>query len=206
MKKLIILLFLSLFSLNLFAQFSNAPVPSSDSNIGITIIAPDKETKIEPVKYYKTKAGSGAFVAGLTYGATKIKNKNFYKGASSPNKVNEGDKFRFSFGTVPVNLVAQMYMFAPQYTIRNFQLVKLSSKKDHRELVTGELGLWNGYDSGVKESTDIDFEVTVIDDTTYEVTIKSAKPGEYAFVFSDNGIGAYQSIFDFSVPDPKKKN
>lgn len=90
-------------------------------------------------------------------------------------------------------------MFQAKYTIRNFSLCKFETKKDHRELKTGEFSLWNGGDVGVKENNDIDFEVTVHDGGIYDAKIIKAEPGEYCFVFSDNGVGAYMSVFDFAI-------
>lgn len=195
MKKSLLVLLLAFVAAQCFAQFSDAPIVPTECNIGIRIVS-ETETLIEPISYYKTKVNSGAFLSGF-------KTKNLYKGASSPNKAKVGDRFIFSFGEVPESLKLTMYMFGSQYSIRNFQLAKLKSKKERRELVTGEMKM-SGYDSGVEECTDIEFDVAVAKENTYVVTITSAKPGEYAFVFSDKGVGAYQSIFDFSVQDSDK--
>lgn len=199
MKKLLLFV---IFSICVFignAQFSNAPVSKSTSGPGIVIVYADSVARIEPIKYYKTKAGSGALLSGLTYGLAKTKSKNYYKGATSPNKVKVGDKFRFTFGELPPAEVVSMYMFMPGHTIRNFSLIEFEKKKKERELVTGEFGAWTGYSGGVNESNNIEFTVEEIEPNVYEATITKGLPGEYGFVFTDNGVGAYQSVFDFSL-------
>lgn len=196
-----------LFCLSLFllttivcnAQFHDAPISPTDLNVGISIITENGITEIEPIKFYKSKAGSGAFLSGLTYGIAKVKNKNYYKGESSPNKAKVGDIIRFSFGNVPLQFMQTHYMFSPTYTIRNFSLCKFDKKKSHRELKTAEASVWSGADTGVKENNDIEFEASVRGGGVYEAKIVKAEPGEYCFVFTDNGIGAYMNVFDFSI-------
>lgn len=205
MKYIILILVYITSTFSLKAQFSDAPITPTDGNIGITIIHQDgSSTAVEPIKYYKTKTGAGAFMAGLTYGISKVKNKNYYKSPTSPNIVNPGDKFIFSFGEIAPEYIATLYMFAPSYTIRNFSLVEFEKKKDRRELTTAEGNIWGGVDSGSKESEGVKFSVRIIEPNVYEATVTEAIPGEYGFIFTDNGIGAYQSIFDFSIPKNKK--
>jgi hypothetical protein len=205
MKKTIILFCAILFSaISSFAQFHDAQVLPPNIEVGISIISNGDTTTIEPITYYKQKNGAGAFVSALTYGATKVKNKNFYKGKNSPNQVKEGDVIRFAFGEIPIEFIGSLYMFQPQYTIRNFSLCKFDVKKDRRELTTGEISLWGGSDLGVSENNDIEFEVKLVGGNIYEAKIIRATPGEYCFVFSDKGVGAYTSIFDFSVIESPK--
>lgn len=184
------------------AQFADADITPMAATVGIRIISGSDTTQIHPIKYYKQKIGSGAFLAGLTYGAAKAKNKNFYKGGTSPNKVRVGDRIRFSFGEIPVEYLAALYMFGPQYSIRNYSLCRFDAKKDRRELTTGEFSLWSGSDVGTKESNDVVFEVVTVEPNVYEAIVTHAAPGEYCFLFTDNGVGAYTNLFDFSVmPD-----
>lgn len=201
MKRLISLLALiAVCTLTSMAQFHDAPITQSGLNVGVSVVTDSSKTEIEPIKYYKQKVGSGAFLSALTYGIAKVQNKNFYKGKNSPNQVRVGDTIRFSFGPVPPAFLATHYMFQDKYTIRNFSLCRFDVKKDHRELKTGEFSAWSGGDVGVKENTDIEFEVTVSNNGVYDAKIIKAEPGEYCFVFTDNGIGAYMNVFDFSVP------
>lgn len=201
MKKKTIILFCAILfsSISSFAQFHDVQVLPPDIEVGISIISNGDTIAIEPITYYKQKIGAGAFKSALTYGATKMKNKNFYKGKNSPNQIKEGDVIRFTFGEIPIEFMGSLYMFQPQYTIRNFSLCKFDVKKDRRELTTGEISLWSGSDLGVSENNNIEFEVKLVSGNIYEAKIIRATPGEYCFVFSDKGVGAYTSIFDFSV-------
>lgn len=201
MKKLLFFTALIYCALTARAQFSDAPITPNEGGIGISVISDSIITPVEPIKYYKMKAGSGAFLSGLTYGISKVKNKNFYKAPHSPNLVKVGDKIRFTFGDVPPSMLPTHYMFTPTYTIRNFSLVEFKIKKDHRELTTGEGSLWGGFDSGTKESEKVKFDVRVVEPNVYEAVVTEAEPGEYGFVFTNNGVGAYTSVFDFSVSE-----
>ena len=199
MKRLISAIIVVLWCIGVSAQFHDAPILPPDLNVGICIISAGDTTNIEPIKYYKQKLGSGAFLSGLTYGAAKVKNKNFYKGKTSPNTVKVGDTITFAFGPIPVQYISTLYMFQPQYTIRNFAVCKFEVKKDRRELTTASVNLWGGADVGIKESSELEFDVTMSADGIYHATITKAIHGEYCFVFTDHGVGAYSSVFDFSV-------
>lgn len=198
MKRLLFYL-VFLLPLTANAQFHDVADVSPEISVGIRIISEQDTVQIQPIKYYKQKFGSGAFAAGLTYGIAKVKNKNFYKGKSSPNKVKVGDVIRFTFGKIPMQYAANYYMFGEQNSIRNFSLCRFEAKKDRRELTVGEASMWSGADTGVKENNDIEFEVKNTAPGVYEALITKAQPGEYCFVFTDNGIGAYTSVFDFSI-------
>lgn len=198
MKKLLFAIAL-LMPLIANAQFHDVADVSPNIPEGIRIISTQDTVQIQPIKYFKQKFGSGAFAAGLTYGIAKTKTKNFYKGKFSPNKAKVGDTIRFCFGEIPPQYISNNYMFQEQYSIRNFSLCRFETKKDRRELTTGEVSVWSGADTGVKENHDIEFEVKTVAPGIYDAIITKAEPGEYCFVFTDNGIGAYTSVFDFSV-------
>lgn len=205
MRSFLILIISALAWINANAQFSDADITPMSTNVGIRIISANDTTLIHPIKYYKQKIGTGAFLSGLTYGATKVKNKNLYKGATSPNKVKIGDKIQFSFGEIPPEYSSALYMFAPQYSIRNYSLCKFESKGDRRELTTGEISIWTGSDLGTQENNDIAFKVATVAPNVYEATVIDGVPGEYCFLFTDNGVGAYANLFDFSMVDPDAK-
>ncbi len=188
------------------AQFSNVDITPLKTDVGIAVISGTDTTQIHPIKYYKMKHGTNALAYGLTYGIAKIKNKALYKGSTSPNVVNVGDKLRFTFGHIPLEYMATLYMFQPQYSIRNFSLAAFSKKKDRRELTSGELSVWTGYDSGVTtENDDVKFTVETVAPNVYEATVTEAEPGEYCFIFVDGGAGVYTSVYDFTIKGEKKK-
>ncbi len=202
MKKLIFLL-LCLLPMAVKAQFADAPVAESDLNVGVFIVDEvGNSTLIQPIKYYKMKTGSNAFASAMTYGLAKVKNKVMYKSATSPNVLTKGSKFRFCFGDVPLGRIAQFYMIDKRYTLRNFSMCEFDVKKDSRVLETAKVSIWTGAQTGTTESDAFSFDVTMVDDFTYECSVHGEPvAGEYCFLFTDNGIGAYMSVFDFSIPE-----
>ena len=200
MKNIILSAILLLSGLHVKAQFSDVVVAPIQKDVGICIVpaGTNDSTFIVPIKYTKIKS-SGGIAAALSYGIAKVKAKCHYQGGKSPNRIRVGDKFVFKFGDVPDRVTQTYYMFAPNYSIKNFSLCKFDEKKDRRELTTVQIGIWSGTETGTSECRDVSFEVTTVAPGIYEATITSAYPGEYCFVFADNGEGAYQSVFDFSI-------
>ena len=196
MMKIFYALFVIVFSaFSLSAQFANIPMDMSDCNVGIFI----NDKIIPPIKYYKQKIGGNAFISGLTYGIAKCHNKNFYKGQHSPNIVAVGDTITFKFGTVPSKYVNTMHVFAGEYSINNFIIAKMNSKKDYRELKTASISLWNGIDKGTNSSEDIQFNIINNSLNSCSIVITNIKAGDYCFIFSDNANGAFEYIYDFYV-------
>ncbi|MCM1484054.1 MAG: hypothetical protein NC043_06940 [Muribaculaceae bacterium] len=200
MKNLLSALVILLTALAARAQFNDVSVYPPQKEVGISIVSGTDTTYLAPAKYKKIKSSSG-MASALTYGAVKLKLKAEYSGTTAGAKVRPGDKFIFRFGTVPPQVMAGYHMFAPNYTIRNFSLCRFNIKKNTRELAMGEFSIWTGNNFGSTEDNGVTFEVTTPEPGVYVATVTSAEPGEYCFVFADNGVGAMQNIFDFSVPE-----
>lgn len=200
LKRIITLTVIVFFAINSHAQFSDVDIEPFQKEVGISMITNNgaDTTYLSPIKYKQLK-GSGGLAAALTYGIAKIKVKVTYVGNHSSNKVKVGDKFLFKFGNVPINAISSYYMFGSSYSIRNFSVSKFKVKKKERELVSAETSIWSGSKFGTDESTDIAFETKKVAPGMYEATIIQAIPGEYCFIFSDNGVGAYNYTFDFCV-------
>lgn len=197
MKKFITFMVICLTAIAANAQFSNINTTMSDCNVGIFI----NDNIIPPVKYYKMKVGGNAFLSGLTYGIAKVNNKNYYKGKTSPNVIQPGDTITFKFGQVPMNYAQTMYMFNVNFGISNFMISKMDKKKDHRELKTASVSIWSGADVGTNASNDVEFKLLSAENNTYKIKFTKIEPGEYCFVFSNNGVGAFEYVFDFSIPE-----
>ncbi len=58
--------------------------------------------------------------------------------------------------------------------------------------------LWGGTKSGIETDETVKIDSKEIRDGVYDVTV-TANPGEYCFVFTNNGAGAYNSVFDFTI-------
>ena len=207
MKRFKLMLMFVLTAISGMAQFSDAQIIMPDIEEGIILIAKSdstqldsiKETKIQPITYFKQKHGVGAFASAMTYGLAGMRSVNLYAGPTSPNIAHIGDTFRFVFGEIDADYIAQLYMFTPAFTIRDFGLAKFNKKKKHRELTTGKISIWAGTDIGADVSKDIEFSVRTVSPNVYEATIIKGVAGEYCFIFTNHGLGAYTYVFDFSL-------
>lgn len=50
----------------------------------------------------------------------------------------------------------------------------------------------------METADDVVVSSTKLKEGVYDVTV-NAKPGEYCIVFNVNGVGAYTSVFDFTI-------
>jgi agmatine/peptidylarginine deiminase len=89
-------------------------------------------------------------------------------------------------------------MFSNNYSIRDFAVSKFIVKKNKRQLVQGTYSLWGGSDTGVKADDTVKVTSKQIRDGVYDIVV-SAQPGEYCFVFTNNGAGGFNSVFDFTI-------
>lgn len=201
MKKIVLSLLLGVLSSTAaIAQFSNVPIePTSTDTIGIYIFNPgQKPQQILPIKYYKAKINT--LGTAFTYGIASTKMRNLYKGGTSPNIVTPQTRIRLYFGDVPIGLTSDYYMFAKQYSIRNFSVCEFLQKSNRRELETGSVNIWSGVSTGTDETSKLKFTVKTIREGVYECMIQERPAsGEYCFLFSNNNVGAYTSVFDFTV-------
>ena len=204
MRRIFLYFIMAVFSAaSAMAQFADVAVNTPDVNLGIKVAHQNGDTvRITPITYEKMKAGTGSFLSGMTYGITKTKSKNVYKGKHSVNQLKVGDKFIFMFGEVPEAYEDVYGAFSPSHSIRNFTLCKMDVKKKTRELTTMESNLWSSSDIGAKANEDVKFEVTSPAVGVYEATITEAKPGEYCFIFNDAGaVSAFLGVFDFGIAE-----
>ena len=80
----------------------------------------------------------------------------------------------------------------------DFRISKFVVKKNKRQLVQGSFSLWGGCKTGVESDGEVSVTSRQIKEGVYDVIVK-AKPGEYCFVFTNNGVGGYSSVFDFTI-------
>lgn len=171
---------------------------NSGDTIGIYATVNGKYQQLEPVNYSGMKANASGYA--FTGGLAKAKTKTQYKGITSPYPFKGKAFFRMYFGMVPTNKAARYYMFSNNYTVRDFSIVKFSVKKNKRQLTSATYGLFSGYSSGVSEDEDVLVTTTEVRDGVYDIEV-DAEPGEYGFLFSYNGVGVYQAIFDFTITE-----
>ena len=67
-----------------------------------------------------------------------------------------------------------------------------------RQLSQASYSLWTGYSSEVGGDEDVSTRINEISQGVYDIFVV-APPGEYCFIFTFNGTGVYNSVFDFSI-------
>lgn len=204
MKKTFLLFALLITASASFAQTANpqqvAAVTHAYMNAGDTVglysFSEDKPQLMEPIKYTGIKMNT--LGAALSYGIAKSKMKMEFAGTTSPYVFTGKAHFLLYFGIVPANKAVRYYMFSNNFSIRDFAVAKFSVKKNKRLLVQGSYSLWSGSNTGLKTDDDVKITSKQIRDGVYDITV-SALPGEYCFVFTNNGVGAFNSVFDFTI-------
>lgn len=169
---------------------------SAGDTVGIYAVKDNEKVMMDPINFKGIK--TNVLGSALTYGIAKSKMKVEFSGTSSPYQFTGNAHFRLYFGNVPVNKVARYYMFSPSYTIRDFSVAKFIVKKNKRQLVNSTYSLWTGTQTGVKTDEDVKVITKHVRDGVYDVEVEAA-PGEYCFVFTTNGVGAFTTVFDFSI-------
>ncbi len=178
------------------AKFSFAQEVSADS-VGIWAVYGNSVERMEKLNFQNTKTG-GAWAVGLTGGLSKSKMKLEFKGANSPVSFSGTAHFRLYFGNAPVEKVASLYMFSPNYSIRDFDVAKFEIKGTNRRLTTGSVSIMTGVKTGAKGTDDVQVSYTRVRDGVYDVEV-TGKPGQYCFIFTAQGAGAYSGVFDFAI-------
>lgn len=202
MKKLVLSIICIIVSVCSFGQseqeikaMAKAYMNAGDS-VGIYAVIDSCEQPMEAIKYVGVKAN--ALGTALSYGIAKTKVKVEFAGTTSPYVFIGKAHFRMHFGMVPASKAQRLYMFSSNYTLRDFAVSRFVVKKNKRQLVQGSYSLWGGNNSGLETADDVVVSSTKLKEGVYDVTV-DAKPGEYCIVFTINGVGAYTSVFDFTI-------
>lgn len=175
-------------------------IMSTGDTIGIYANIDGDWKSMRSIKYKKLKMNT--LGTALTAGLAPSKMKAEYAGPTSPYHFKGGKAvFKIYFGQPAPNKLTRWYMFSPSYSLRDFAIGKFQQKRKVRRLATATINVWAGSSMGVETTDDIKMDVQVIEeDAKYLVTITGV-PGEYCFLFTPNGVGAYNSVFDFTIED-----
>lgn len=188
-----------------------AAVPTSDPDnpaapheVGVYIFsdrfpAGAKMIMLKP-SFYTEKIASGGALSGMTYGLTKVKNKDVVSGAHANIRITDSQPtFYFYFEDVSAmsNSHASLtfgpslgYASTPiEYVLRKFDI-----KKDTREVVLFSRSAYSG-PGAIEDNGATGFVYTKLRPGVFKVTLNAPlSPGEYGFV--DTG-GTNKSVFDF---------
>lgn len=163
------------------------------------------EIKILPTSF--SGARRNTLISTLTYGIGSDKVKSTIHGEQSRNIVRNGDcSFIFYFSPQDNNNIRTLdWWFRCATSPNEFALIKLTKKKNCREIEVGSDNIYAGTKSGVNDKTICPFTIEQIDDFTFKVTPNyPLEEGEYCFYYqgmipqNDNRF-KNQSVFDFSI-------
>ena len=169
---------------------------NAGDTVGIYAYNTDKPHLMESIKYKGIKANALGYA--LTGGLAKTKVKLQFAGTTSPYVFTGNAHFRIYFGNVPASKMQRLYMFQSSNSIRDLAIAKFDIKKDERMLIQSSFSLFGGSQSGTETNQDVKINYTEVRDGVYDATV-TAQPGEYCFVFTNNGAGGMYSVFDFTI-------
>ena len=177
------------------AAMTQAYMNAGDT-VGIYAYNTEKPHLMESIKYKAIKAN--ALGAALTGGIAATKVKLQFGGTTSPYVFTGKAHFRIYFGNVPPSKMQRLYMFSSANSIRDLAIAQFDVKKNDRMLVQSSFSLFGGSTSGTETNQDVKIDYTEVRDGVYDATV-TAQPGEYCFVFTNNGAGGMYSVFDFTI-------
>lgn len=189
MRKLLFALATTLVCLTTTAQ-----VPAD--SVGIFAVYDNQITRMDRITHIAIK-GSGGLASAVTFGVAKIKAKLQFKGATSQNQFHDTAKFRMYFGMPPLERMANLFMFSPNYSAKNFGTARFEVKKDYRFL-TGVSTSILGSSMGVSSADDLQITTTEIRPGVYDIIVKG-QPGEYCFMLMAYGAGGFGGVYDFTI-------
>ena len=184
-----------LFNFLTFLCLSSFEQVPQDS-VGIFAIENGKYVRMNKICYSKIKT-SGGLGAAFSFGLAKVKAKYEYKGNTSIHKFKGLAKFRIYFGIPRPEHATNLYMFTTPYSIENFEVAKFEVKKNKR-LLTGVTVSILGSSVGVSGEEGLIINNKEISPGVYDFTVQG-RPGEYCVIFTSNGTGAYNGVFDFTI-------
>lgn len=182
MKKILLI-----FVLCLCALTSKAQTPSD--SVGVYAVNADGINPMELINYKNTKISTGFMSA---------KAKLEFDGATSPNHFKGIAKFRIYFGQPSPNDMIRLYMFMPNYSIKDFGIGQFEVKKKNRLLTTANMSVFSGGNAGAKQTENITYEAVEIRPGVYDITITGV-PGEYCIMHTFRGSAGYGGVFDFTI-------
>lgn len=166
---------------------SKAQTPSD--SIGVYAVNGGQTTPVELINYKNTKISKGFMSA---------KAKLEFDGTTSPNHFKNVAKFRIYFGQPSPNDMIRLYMFMPNYSIKDFGIGQFEVKKKNRLLTTANMSVFSGGNAGAKQTENLTYEAVEIRPGVYDITVTGV-PGEYCIMHTFRGSAGYGGVFDFTI-------
>jgi len=183
--------------------------PRSPHDAGVYWLPKEKRAKdmvpLEPTVYSGGKT-AGVFAAAVTTGIAKVKMKAVVRGGrANLRMVEDQPEFWFYFEEKSAGL-SNVWFWAGASSPNEFVLARLSAKKNERELVVAEAGIFGG-SSGTQSKDTVEMKIERLAPGTYRVTPEAPmKPGEYCFFYAGGAAANGRSggkLFDFGIDPPR---
>ena len=190
MKRIFLFLFAS------FSLLAEAQNEGPSDSVGVWAVNNDKVTRINKLSHQGVKIGGGLGTA-VSFGIAKTKAKFVFKGATSETIFDKKAHLRLYFGNPPVMDAANLYMFTPSNSIKNFEIAKFDVKKDKRMLTGVSISIL-GSKTGASADKNAQVEFKEIRSGVYDVFV-TGEPGEYCLIYTAYGTGGASGVFDFTI-------
>jgi hypothetical protein len=183
--------------------------PRSPHDAGVFWLPKEKRAKdmvpLEPTVYSGGRT-AGVFAAAMTSGISKVKMKAVVRGGRANLRVSEDKpEFWFYFEEKSHGL-SNVWFWAGASSPNEFVLAKLSARKNERELVVAEAGIFGG-SSGTQSKDTVEMKIERLAPGVYRVTPEGPmQPGEYCFFYAGGAAADGRSggkLFDFGIDPPR---
>lgn len=182
MKKILLIFAPFIWALSVFAE----TIPDS---IGVYAIKDGVAVRIEPINFHNTKVSAGFMSA---------KAKLEYEGSTSPHHFTRIARFRMFFRQPDVSDMTKFYMFAPNYSVKDFGVGKFEAKKDCRRLTTTKISPFGSTIGSSGQTKGVVLESVEVRPGVYDIAV-AGKPGEYCLMHVLRGSAGYGGVFDFTI-------
>ncbi len=186
--------------------------PLSNHNSGIYYYNPNDSlnrlTRLDPTVVSSSKSGGfgTAMAQRFTYGLANNNQTSMVSGSNARKQLHDNTLvFYFYFEKNKSNLnnsaSSSWWWFISASSPNEFALVKLTEKKDSRELITGQSNGY-GHSTGVNEKQKVSFDYQEVAEGIFKVTLRSDVPqGEYCFMYTGAVPSMYNNdkVFDFGI-------
>ena len=173
------------------------PTPAESKNPPNEVPQPKDQPPTQAGVYYQSPSGyiriersmesgiktSGVAKSAFSYGIAKVGGSWVYSGASAPTQVTNRSPI------LMVVVPAQM-----ETSLNDIKLLRMSQKKNHREVLECKASVWSGVDQGNKDI--VPTRVTRTPEGNITIITSDLQQGEYLLV-TDRGNGAFG--YDFGV-------
>lgn len=188
--------------------------PLSKRAMGIYYYNPNDNAKklkrVDPTVTATNKSGGfgSALAQAYSYGLAKSEVTSSLSGANSHFQLEEKEPAFYFYFESNANAGGDSWFFATATSPNEFVLVKLTERKDNREMVVGDMNAY-GSSTGVPNKIKISFDYEEVAEGIYKVIPKQPLlKGEYCFIYASSTPTQYSNnkVFDFGIKNNNGDN